>query len=180
MKFNVRLENVEGLEKLLDEKIYRKALQRTIKRMGTKFKNRAIKGVRKTYNVKAKTLKAHIKEHMSKASNNGIEWRFSVTGRPVNLIHFGARQTSKGVSVKVKKGSGRRVIKSAFIAHDNGGHKRVFMRKGKERMPIEAKSTLSYPQMFNKEIIDKAMKEVEENYDKEFKHNLDYYLGRLK
>jgi len=180
MKFNVKLENVEGLEKLLDEKIYRKALQRTIKRMGTKFKKRAMKEVRKTYNVKAKTLKAHIKEHMSKASNNGIEWRFSVTGRPVNLIHFGARQTSKGVSVKVKKGNGRRVIKSAFIAHDSGGHKRVFMRKGKERMPIESKSTLSYPQMFNKEIIDKAMKEVEENYEKEFKHNLDYYLGRLK
>ena len=47
-------------------------------------------------------------------------------------------------------------------------------------MPIESKSTLSYPQMFNKEIIDKATKEVEENYDKEFKHNLDYYLGKLK
>ncbi len=180
MKFNVRLENIEGLERLLDEKIYRKALRRTIKRMGAKFKNRAIKEVRKTYNVKAKTLRRHIKERMSGSDGGSVEWRFTVTGRPVNLIHFGARQMRKGVSVKVKKGSGRKVIKSAFIARDSGGHKRVFMRKGKERLPIEAKSTLSYPQMFNKDIIDKATKEVEENYGKEFEHNLDYYLGRLK
>ena len=180
MHLEVKIEGLEKFKALVDTKVWYKAQKRTMTEMGRKFRTRVVKDVRKVYNVKAKTLKKHIKEHISKASSSSIEWRFSITGRPVNLIHFGARQTSKGVSVKVKKGSGRRVIKSAFIAHDNGSHKRVFMRKGKERMPIEAKSTLSYPQMFNKEIIDKAMKEVEENYDKEFKHNLDYYLGRLK
>ncbi len=179
MRVDVNIDGFYELQKALKPESFKKALNRTVRRMGTRFRKTAVKEVRTTYNVKAKKLKQYIsaKTHYGK---DGVKWIFYVRGRPLSLIHFGARQTRKGVSVKVRKDRGRRVIKGAFVAPDKGGHFRVFKRKGKERLPIESKYTLSVPQMFNKEILDKAKREVEANYEKEFKHNLDYYLGRLK
>ena len=179
MRVDVNIDGLLELQKALNPASFRKALNRTVRRIGTRFRKTAVKGVRETYNVKAKKLKQYIKTR-THYGKEGAEWRFYVSGKPLSLIHFGARQTKKGVSVKVRKDRGRRVIKGAFVAPDKGDHPRVFMREGKKRLPIESKHTLSVPQMFNKEILDKAKREVEVNYEKEFKHNLDYYLGRLK
>ena len=167
------------LSKAFDSKVFEKALRRTVKRMGTRFRKTAVKEVRQTYNVRAKKLKEYIKAR-THYGKGGVEWRFRVSGKPMSLIHFSPRQTRQGVTVKVKKSEGRKMIKGAFLANDSGSHKRVFMRSGKARLPIESKHTISIPQMFNKEILKKAQKEVEENYEKEFKHNLDFYMGRLK
>jgi hypothetical protein len=54
---------------------------------------------------------------------------FESKGSPVPLIDYGARQTTKGVSVQVKRGNPRSQIEGAFIATMKSGHKGVFWRQ---------------------------------------------------
>lgn len=77
-----------------------------------------------------------------KASVTSLSGVFTSTGKPVPLIEYGARQTTKGVSVQVKRGNPRSVIPGTFIAvvrskqqMDQGieGHKGVFWRVWHER-----------------------------------------------
>lgn len=66
----------------------------------------------------------------------GMEWAVEVSGTPVPLIAYPNRQTAKGVSVEVNRGT-RTIIKGAFIGSTLSGHRGVFRRRGKARLPIE-------------------------------------------
>jgi hypothetical protein len=56
----------------------------------------------------------------------------------VPLIKFiGLKQTSKGVSVRMRKDKPRKVFKSAFKARMPNQHLGAFRRKGKARLPIK-------------------------------------------
>ena len=180
MRIDINLKGLEKFEKTVNRKIINKAANRTIRRMGTRFRTTAVKEVRKTYNIKAKTLKQKIRARTHYDKEGNQSWRFYVSGKPMSLIHFAPRQTKKGVSVKIKKQSGRKIIKGAFIAKGKNGNLRVFKRVGKERLPLDTKYTISIPQMFNEEILDKAKKEVEDNYQQEFERNINYYLRSIK
>lgn len=81
-------------------------------------------------------------------------WKLVAKAKPLPLIAFGARQTTRGVSVEVTKGK-RMIIAHAFIATMQSGHRGVFMRqgnkqimrrgryKGKARQPIKERFTAS-------------------------------------
>ena len=180
MRIDVKLTGLEKFKNIANQKVFQKAANRTVRRMGTRFRTTAVKEVRKTYNIKAKTLKDKIRARTYYTEKDGHHWRFYVSGKPMSLIHFAPRQTKKGVSVKIKKQSGRKLIRGAFIARDKYGNLRVFNRVGKERLPLDSKYTLSIPQMFTDEILDKAKKEVEDNYQQEFERNINYYLRSSK
>ena len=173
--FNIKLNGMDGIKKMLDDEIYAKALGRSLNRTKTKFKSATTKKVRETYNIKAKELKKYIKFKKT----GDLEWRFVVKSSPLGLEKFKPRQTKSGVSVMVKKGN-RIKLAHAFLAKDRNGNIRVFERETKKRMPISRLFSLSVPQMFNEKILEKGFKEAEETFEKEFKHNLDYYLGKLK
>lgn len=173
MRIDVKFDGIDELMKALNEKAYRKAMNRTIRRMGQRFRTTATKEVRKTYNVKASKIKQYMRAKM-----DGDTFKMYIKSSTVSLMNFGARQTKKGVSVKVRKDRGRKVIKGAFIAVGKNNNLQVFKRVGKERLPIESKKTLSITQMFNENVLNKAKSAVEESYENEFKRNLDFYLGR--
>jgi len=173
MRIDVKLDGIDELMKVLNEKAYNKALKRTIRRMGQRFRTTATKEVRKTYNIKASKIKQYMRAKM-----DGDTFKMYIKSPTVSLMNFGARQTKKGVSVKVRKDRGRKVIKGAFIAVGKNNNLQVFKRVGKERLPIESKKTLSIPQMFNENVLNKAKSAVEESYENEFKRNFDFYLGR--
>lgn len=65
----------------------------------------------------------------------GMEWAVDVSGEPVPLIAYPFRQTKKGVSVEVNRGK-RTLVKGSFVATMKSGHKGVFRRRGKARLPI--------------------------------------------
>jgi hypothetical protein len=65
-----------------------------------------------------------------------MEWAIDVSGEPVPLVAYPHRQTKKGVSVEVNRGK-RTLLKGAFVATMRSGHKGVFRREGKARLPIE-------------------------------------------
>jgi hypothetical protein len=57
------------------------------------------------------------------------------TRRP-NLTRFGAKQTKKGVTYRIKKSGKRQRIDSAFIVKRGGKFGTAFKRQGKTRLPI--------------------------------------------
>jgi hypothetical protein len=86
------------------------------------------------------------------------------------------KQPLKGV----KKGEGRKLITGAFLARGQNGSMRVFKRHTKEGRKLKAFYSLSIPQMFNKDVMKKGFDEAQKTFEKEFEHNLDYYMGKIK
>lgn len=65
-----------------------------------------------------------------------LQWSLVASGAPMPLAEYGARQLKSGVKFTVNKGSPK-LIKSAFMARVGvGQHLGVFVRKGKQRLPI--------------------------------------------
>jgi hypothetical protein len=62
-------------------------------------------------------------------------WRMDVSGRAVPLGEYPRRQTKRGVSLEVRRGS-RVLLQSAFLAKRKAGRDGVFLRPGKERYPM--------------------------------------------
>jgi hypothetical protein len=171
--------NLKGLEELknsLDGKMLEKIVGRTLGRTTTKLKTVTAQEVRKTYNIKSKDLKNYIK--LKKVSN--FKYIVKIVSRQSNLAKFGARQTKKGVSVLVKKGEGRKLITGAFLARGQNGSMRVFKRHTKDGKKLKAFYSLSIPQMFNKDVMNKGFDEAQKTFEKEFEHNLDYYMRKIK
>lgn len=64
-------------------------------------------------------------------------WRMNVSGKPVPLGRFPVIDTrKKGVLVRVNVSGGTKRLRQAFVATLRSGHRGVFMRKGKARLPI--------------------------------------------
>jgi hypothetical protein len=84
------------------------------------------------YGIKVSSVKGAIS--IRRANNQDLKAIVTATGNPIPLINYGARQTSKGVSVNVK--NGRKVIAHAFIATMASGHKGVFARLGKTHKKV--------------------------------------------
>lgn len=103
--------------------------------------------------------------------------------RGMNMIHFVVggqpRRTKKGVvrqlNFQIKRTGGRKQIKGAFIAtNPKTGGKAVFVRAGKARYPIETKTTIDIPQMFNTKRINSVVRQVmltrfQTNFDRELR-----------
>lgn len=96
--------------------------------------------------------------------------------RSANVIAFAARQTSKGVSVKIRRDGGRKVISGAFIANKG---RTVFMRVGAKRLPIKAVQTIDVPQMFNTQRIrSRVVRAIEAKFPAIWAREASYYLQR--
>ncbi len=88
-------------------------------------------------------------------------------GRSLNLIRFleksvtlaeGKRrkrdQSQNQLRFQIKRGQGKKTIAGAFIGNKG---RTVFVREGRERLPIKALSTIDVPQMFNTRRIQKVV-----------------------
>src|SRR6185503_6170312 len=62
-------------------------------------------------------------------------WTMDVSGAPVPLGEYPRRQTRKGVSLEIVRGS-RKLLKHAFLAVGRSGRVGVFLRPGKQRYPM--------------------------------------------
>jgi hypothetical protein len=131
------------------------------------------------------------------ATPTNLSALFESKGRPLPLIDFGARQTTKGVSVQVKRASARSVIAGAFIGTLKSGHKGVFWRQWhgdkrpkkplaygtlpkKFRLPIEQRFGPRIPDILsNQPVMATVLKKAEERLHKNIEHELSYELSKL-
>lgn len=78
---------------------------------------------------------------------------------------------------KIKRGGAPKMIPGAFIANKG---RTVFIREGKERLPIKALSTIDIPQMFTtRRINDAVVKAIEADFPRIYAHEVRYYTDRF-
>lgn len=119
--------------KTMPEKVISRALNKTL----TGIKTDASTEIRAILNAKKADVDATFK--VTSASVADMSCKFTSTGRALPLMTFGARQTTKGVSVLVKKTEARTVIPGTFIATMKSGHTGVFWRKWhKKGVPLSS------------------------------------------
>lgn len=159
---------------------------RAINRTLEQGRTQVVRSITAEYNVKAKDVRDTLR--IDKATVKG--GRFMVSGflesktkrgRSVNMIRFGARQTKQGVTVKIKRGGPRHLITGAFIANrDNSAGGTVFVRKGKARLPIQGKTTIGMPQMFNARKVKKVVvRLLETKFPEIFEREAKFYTERF-
>lgn len=191
----VKLTGLDEILVVLHPEVYEKAMATTLNRVGTHLKDQIIKEVRQTYNVKAGKLKSKLKEQ--KATTGRIVWSMEIPkSQKLNLMSFmGTRKVSSGISFSTVNGS-RTVFRHAFIGN-NG--KTVFERirgtqmtakttkyshyksgKRKKREQIKAVVGLSPSQMISEKLKDRKLEEAEKKIPKEFEHQFNFYLGKVK
>lgn len=180
---------------ILGRNIGDKALVRALNKTIDQGKTQMARQISQEFRVSVGTVKERLK--VIKASRKG-NWHFTATlqatskakGRSMNLIAFVTRgKVSKAAAKRsgrtdlagqlqfqIKRGGGRKAIKGAFIG--NLG-RTVFIRTGKERLPIKALNTIDIGQMFNTRRVNKVVKQVMlDKFPANFKHEVAWEVQR--
>jgi len=152
---------------------------RAVNKAMTGVKTDMVKVARADYNYKSTALRKRIK--VQKANIANISGFVQSKGGQVHLTDVaGTRETKKGVSVNVKKSTGRQIIEKAFIAHGkNSGKEIVFQRKTKNgvmvpRYPIKAISTAHPEIIYNtNEVWKKLAGSISERLNKNINREID-------
>lgn len=183
---------VKGLKELreaLDPEKYTKIATRTLNKLGAQVKTAISREVRSEYNIKAERFNSGL--YVRRASWENMSFLLAFKGRFPGLQNFDARQTRKGVTVKVKKQNGRKVVKKGFMANTPEGAQAIWKRtgdamrpmtkgryQGKMREPIERLYGPDIVAMVNQVGVNAAQKAIDENSEKIFAHELEWELKK--
>ena len=140
----------------VEHNIVPKATVRALNKVAQQARSAVIKEVSLITGLKQKLVRQNV--GLARANRNNFTAVIQARGKPVPLINFGARQLKKGVSAKV--GAQRKVYKSAFIKEMPGGHRGVFVRRSKNRLPIREMYGPSVPSGFINERSISAMDNI--------------------
>ncbi len=110
--------------------------------------------------------------------------------RALNLAHFQARETAKGVTFKIKRGGPRKLIPGAFLINDGKTvmirvpgklmDKRSRYKLNKHSQAIEARQTVNVAQMFNtKRINARVLQVINDRFPTIFEHEAKFYTDRF-
>lgn len=128
-------------------------LARALNRAQTAGQTATVRAVGRDTGLAAKYVKREIR--LDKASRTRLTAVVEVVGRRIPLIAFQARGPEpsrgrgRGVSYRLPGGRGR--VPDAFISKVGvGGHRGVFKRRGKRRLPIVELRGPSVPHVFEK------------------------------
>ncbi|MGU7784895.1 phage tail protein [Burkholderia sp. PU8-34] len=176
-----------GLTRYVGEQ--QKAVVRALNKTAAQARTAAAQEVRVAgYNIKSSAIKSSFT--VTRATRGNLVVVLKSTGRPVALINYGARQSKSGVSVQVK--AGRTILRHAFIATMQNGHRGVFERTGKTHkkvvrngkirrtgLPIKELFGPSIPQSLANESVQKAlMKKIREKFPQILRHELAFVASK--
>jgi hypothetical protein len=180
---------LKGLEKALmmfDEKIVRKAARMTINEGLTTGRKVARQQICKDWNLKSARVNKEL-TNFKRASNDHLIAIVQAKGRPISLVHYGAKfkrgkrlksgrwSKTGGVTVSVKRGQKLR-MPHAFIATMPNGARGVFQRSSKARGSIKNRASITIASMFNQpEVMTPTLTAI----DKRLIERFDHHLTRL-
>jgi hypothetical protein len=178
-----------------------RAKSSAINEMMRKAITQASKDIRKVYNISAGDLRKKIITRQ--ATKNKPEGRVEIDGRGIPLGKFAplqkivktARGKRVGVTVKVKKSGGRKLVKGGFQAlRLKGGseeqRKKIFKAEGPKRVatkgrykgksvePLMPLFTTSPATMFVKEAENLFLEMIDRELFEKFDSKLDFFLKR--
>ena len=115
-----------------------------------------------------------------KARRGDETYSIFIKSRYKNVIEFGARQTKKGVSAKVR--GKRRIYKGAFIGSGrNSGKQLVFGKSKRKKNKLKALHGASLPREFHREDMAKIFnKKIKTRFSILFKRALEFHLMKAK
>jgi hypothetical protein len=115
-----------------------------------------------------------------KARRGDETYSIFIKSRYKNVIEFGARQTKKGVSAKVR--GKRKIYKGAFIGSGrNSGKQLVFGKSKRKKNKLKALHGASLPREFHREDMAKIFnKKIKTRFSILFKRALEFHLMKAK
>ena len=182
---------VQGIEE--------KAMVRALNRAGDQSVTAASREIRRVYNISAGFARSQIKVR-DRARRGRLFFTIRIFSKRIPLSEFKPRQTRKGVTFSVKKGS-RKLIPRTFLATMKSGHVGVMVRKqagkgrpifrfgkgsgkpgrawGEPDLPIAELTTLSVPRMFLERTVRSAVSRVAVNsFNRNFEQQLKFLTGK--
>lgn len=110
------------------ERAMGQAEARAVRRTGVSVIAQQAREIGKIVNLKIGVIKEELRT-VRQPTPADPAVTFEVRGKSIALREFGAKPTRRGVSVLVLKGSGRKVVKGAFMARGYGDNLQVFKRE---------------------------------------------------
>lgn len=118
-----------------DRKAATIALRRSLNKVAAKSRTAIIRRTGQELNLPQKKIRERIS--IRRATTRDMEASITVSRQPVRLNEYRPNKIRTGVSIRVKKNEGRKVLKHAFIAAMNDGKVGVYQRQvGAPRLPI--------------------------------------------
>lgn len=155
---------------------------RAINRSTSSAKTQAGRTVRETYAIKQKDITSTMK--IKKAYPSDLTAEIKSKGSALELMKFKVRANKplpsrgKYVMVSVKKGSSK-IINGSFMTSMGNGHKNVFTRVSKKRLPIRGHFGPSAPQMLgNDTVVQSVEGKAMEALETRLEHEISRVLGR--
>lgn len=161
-----------------------RAAVRAINDLAKQARTLAAREVQKERNLLIGDIKKNIE--IKRAQPHFLSAALVVRGGNVPAKRYKPRQTKKGVTIKMKRGGSRTLIKGGFIVDSLGGH--VFQRtgehhtaskgryKGKRREKIENVYRAGITSAFIKDKVQDALTKLVQT---KFKQRLAYYITRI-
>ena len=198
MQLNIKTNfpEVQRQLKSLSDDIAKKATASALNKVVAQAKTAMSREIRAEFVLSAKDVNESLRIKRARASvgRYNLEAELSSISRPgkrgLNLIHFKARETSKGVSFKVRKNGPRKTIPGAFIGNDGrtvfvrtGGPKRRVTKgpnAGRWAEPIKALATVDLQGMFGaKRIQARVVATIEARFPAIFANEARYFTDRF-
>lgn len=172
-----------------------KAVVRALNTTIDQGKTQMARQISQEFRVSVGTAKGRLKVFKASARNGAfrfvaiLEATKKAKGRSMNLIAFvnkgkvskasakrsGRTDLAGQLQFQIKRGGGKKAIKGAFIG--NAG-RTVFIRTGKDRLPIKALNTIDIGQMFNTRRVNKVVRQVMlDKFPANFQRELRAVLG---
>lgn len=125
------MDEVKRMLSVLGSDESRKAQARGINKTMTGVRTDGVKMMTDRYALTASAIRDSWRINTCKISDPSGD--VSTKGVPIRLMQFGAKQVASGVSVKVLKAGGRKIVKSAFIGKIKKGQSenQVYIRRYK-------------------------------------------------
>ncbi len=136
-----------------------KVIARALNKVAKSTHVRILRKISSEYAVSQRVLKEK-NVFLTRSNYKNLRAVIKVKGRRISLLAFKAKQLKKGVSYKIKKKGGRKVVygfmesppgsgKATVMPNPLGpGHRGVFKRKGRKRKPIVELFGPSVPAIF--------------------------------
>lgn len=177
----------EKTDRLLDnpkqmEKAISGSMNSALERRG---KAAAWSEVREEFNVRKADVVGRDQVSMFKAHPGRLDARLTISGAAnISLGHFlrpkkGPKRRPKvGPGVVVKKSSGKKPVKGAFVKNNPGGAV-VFKREGSKRLPVAKLFTSAPLRHLEKDDVRKRIeREIEDGFFHEFDRYADHILTK--
>lgn len=170
---------IEALHTDIASQATARALNRTVGQAKTAMSRE----IRSEFNMSASTVNQALMIKRARVKAGVFELEAELTSiskrgkRSLNLAHFSAKQTKKGVTFKIKRDGPRKLIPGAFLINKG---KTVMIREGRSRLPIKAIQTIDVTQMFNtKRINAKVVTMIKNKFPEIFEREAKFYADRF-